>query len=380
MTATGHTTVESIVDRGTHGVHLRGIFSPDLLDQCIGCGFCLPACPTYAETGVEQFSPRGRISLMRALEAGVLEPDDNTLFEQSSACLGCRACESVCPAGVQYGQLLEQWRDHQWRGRRRPWIVRLLMLVVRWVWPLRLQGLVRRHARTTRVRTPAVQTGPSLMLGCVERGLFPAVSRSARELCPELSVPTVQGCCGALHSHNGEKQVGERMAGELGARLPGTIVTTAGGCAAHLAHVLGRDRVKELSQYLVETGRHAIGELRVDGRRARVTLQDSCHLRTGLGVVAAPRALLAEVADYVELPSAAACCGAAGSYSLLQPGRSRRILAARVAEIETLGVDVVVTLNPGCQRQLATGLRRAHSKVRAVHLADLLVAAQREGA
>lgn len=383
----GGTDIVSIVDRGTHGVHKRGIFTPELLDQCIGCGFCLPVCPTYAETGIERFSPRGRISLMRALEAGTLDADDPTLFEQSSACLGCRACEPVCPAGVQYGQLLEEWRDHQWRGRHRPLIARGLMLLVRWALPLRLQGLVRRYAKSTRSADgrsrsgsgeaaragSASQTPPaSLMLGCVERGLYPSVSRSATQLCSELQVPANQGCCGALHAHNGEKHTGERMAEELGRRLPGTIVTTAGGCAGHLAGVLGRDRVKEFSQYLVENGRQALGELRVGDRRARVTLQDSCHLRVGLGVTQAPRELLSQVADFVELPESASCCGAAGSYSLLERARSRRIRDARIEAIERLGVDLVVTVNPGCQRQLATGLRKAGSQVRAVHLADLL--------
>ena len=98
----------------------RGIFAPELLDRCISCGFCLPACPTYALTGDEGSSPRGRITLMRALEYGRLDADDPRLREESSFCLGCRACEPVCPAGVQYGELLESWRDHQWRGRRRP--------------------------------------------------------------------------------------------------------------------------------------------------------------------------------------------------------------------------------------------------------------------
>ena len=98
----------------------RGVFTPELLDRCISCGFCLPACPTYALTGVETSSPRGRINLMRALETGVLTDDDPTVHEESSFCLGCRACEPVCPAGVQYGALLEEWRDHLWKGRRRP--------------------------------------------------------------------------------------------------------------------------------------------------------------------------------------------------------------------------------------------------------------------
>ncbi|MEU6077946.1 (Fe-S)-binding protein [Micromonospora sp. NPDC047074] len=379
------------------------VFDPEQLSRCISCGFCLPACPTYAMTGDEASSPRGRITLMRALQDGTLPPDDDTLAEQSSFCLGCRACEPVCPAGVEYGSLLEQWRVHQWRGWRRPLVARALMLLVEQRWLLRLSGLVRRAARgraatppqvtpTPATSTPATPTpatptpatptpatsapdpagvpGAQLMLGCVERGLYPAVSRAAHALAPELAAPTGQGCCGALHAHNGDLAGGERLAERLGADLPGTIVTTSGGCAAHLASVLGRDRVRELSTWLAD--RPPGAELRVAGRRARVALQDSCHLRNGLGVFAEPRTLLRQVADHVELPSAATCCGAAGTYSLLRPKESRRILDAKLDEIEAAGVDLVVAVNPGCLRQLRTGLRRRRSAVRAVHLAELL--------
>lgn len=351
---------------------MSDIFDKDLLQRCISCGFCLPACPTYALTGDEASSPRGRITLMRALESGELAADDPALVEQSSFCLGCRACEPVCPAGVRYGALLEQWRDHQWRGRRRPWPARLLMGIVARAWLLGLQGLARRHARTR----PA-PAGPSLLLGCVERGLYPGVSRAAVRLRPELAAPSRQGCCGALHAHNGDSAAGARLARTLGGRLPGTIVTTAGGCAAHLAEHLGRDRVREFGEYLAEQGHRPAGEVRVAGRRARVALQDSCHGRNALGVHRQPRQLIAAVADYVELPGAADCCGAAGTYALLRPHDSRRVLAPKLAAIEQADVDFVVAVNPGCLRQLRRGLRG--SRVRAVHLAELLALAGGNG-
>ncbi|WP_115944521.1 (Fe-S)-binding protein [Amycolatopsis thermalba] len=343
------------------------IFAKPLLDRCISCGYCLPACPTYAMTGEEASSPRGRISLMRALETGQLPEDDGTLAEQASFCLGCRACEPVCPAGVEYGNLLEQWRDHQWRGRRGPLRARLLMAAVARPWLLRVPRQVRRHARTA-----ARASGPSLMLGCAERALFPRVSRAARKLAPELAAPPRQGCCGALHAHNGDSAAGARMAKELGEVLPGTIVTTSGGCATHLAAHLGRPRVRELSEFVVETDVLPAVPLLVDGRPARVALQDSCHLRNGLGVWRQPRELIRAVAEYVELPSAATCCGAAGTYSILRPRDSAKILAVKIAEIEAAGVDFVVAVNPGCLRQLRSGLRKRGSSVRAVHLAELL--------
>lgn len=364
MTATG--------ERESAGA--RGIFDPQLLDRCISCGFCLPACPTYALSKDEGSSPRGRITLMRALDSGALDADDPRLREESSFCLGCRACEPVCPAGVQYGQLLETWRDHQWRGRHRPPIAQVLMLVATRQPVVRLLGRLRRHAAPSRGAGPG-PAGPSLMLGCFERAMFPEVSRAARRLLPELAVPADQGCCGALHAHNGESERGHEMARRLGEQLPGTIVTTSGGCAAHLASVLGRTRVQELSEHLVRSGRAPVGEVRIDGRRARVALQDSCHLRNGLRVFEEPRALIAAVADFVPVTGDDSCCGSAGTYSLLRPKDSRAILASKIEAFEAAGVDLVVAVNPGCLRQLQTGLRRRGSRLRAVHLAELLAAA-----
>jgi len=359
------------------------IFPAELLDRCISCGFCLPACPTYALTKEEKSSPRGRINLMRMLETGELEENDPTLREESSFCLGCRACEPVCPAGVQYGELLEYWRTHQWSGLHKPPVAAVLMGSVGQQELIHRVGALRPHARTSTSASSSTspasspQPAASLMLGCFERGLFPGVSRAARRLRPELACPADQGCCGALHAHNGDREGGRELARRLGGQLPGAIVTTAGGCAAHLAAVLGPDRVQEFSAYVSADpgGLPALGEVRVDGRRARVGMQDSCHLRNGLGVWQEPRALIAQVADYVEVPGAATCCGAAGTYSLLRPKDSRRILAPKLDAVEALEPDYVVTVNPGCQRQLQSGLRRRRSKVRVLHLVELLAMA-----
>ena len=347
---------------------MSGVFTPELLDRCISCGFCLPACPTYGLTGVEASSPRGRINLMRALETGVLPEDDPTVLEESSFCLGCRACEPVCPAGVRYGALLEEWRDHMWRRRRRPWRLKALLWAVDRPSRVRALGLPRRHAHATR----RARGGPHLMLGCFERALYPEVSRSASRLAPELSVPSAQGCCGALHAHNGELERGNALARELGEALPGSIVTTAGGCAAHLAGVLGRERVRELSQWLADRGdAEPPGVSR--SPRQRIGLQDSCHLRNGLGVYVEPRELLARVGDYVELPSAAVCCGAAGTYSILRPDDSARVLNRHLDEIADADLDVLAVLNPGCYRQLEQGVRRRRLRTRVMHLAEVLV-------
>jgi len=371
---------------------VTGVFTPELLHRCISCGFCLPACPTYELTSVETSSPRGRINLMRALETGELPEDDPTVGEESSFCLGCRACEPVCPAGVQYGALLEQWRDHLWQRRRRARRLAPLLWAVNRRSRVRALGLARRHAR----RRATGDTSAQLMLGCFERVLYPAVSRSALALAPELAAPAAQGCCGALHAHNGESARGRRLAVELGEALGGTIVTTAGGCAAHLAAVLGPERVRVLSQWLVARGRDAgrpaptlpeppLGALAVPrapaakrkprasgAERLRIGLQDSCHLRNGLDVWREPRELLASAGDYVELPSASACCGAAGTYAILRPADSARVLERHLDEIERADLDVIAVVNPGCYRQLEQGIRRRRLRTRVMHLAEVL--------
>ncbi|WP_088282315.1 (Fe-S)-binding protein [Kineosporia sp. A_224] len=368
---------------GAEPVAPRGIFDPDLLSACISCGFCLPACPTYALTQDERSSPRGRISLMRALEEGRLDEDDPTLVEQASFCLGCRACEPVCPAGVQYGALFEQWRDHQWRGRRAPVRARALRAATGVTPAITAAGVLRGAARRT---GPPDADKVHLMLGCAERALFPGVSRAVVELLPgAVDVPSGQGCCGALHGHNGDSAEGVRLATELGRRMPGTVLVTAGGCATHLAHMLGRDRVRELSEFLVERWDAApdaapvLGEVRAGGRRARVGLQDSCHLRNGLGVVRPPRDLVARVADYVELPSAGRCCGSAGTYAMLRPEDSRAVLDVHLDEIEAADLDHLVVVNVVCQKQLVEGLRRRRSRTTVLHLAELLAVALRAG-
>jgi glycolate oxidase iron-sulfur subunit len=343
----------------------RGVFTAELLDRCISCGFCLPACPTYALTGVETSSPRGRINLMRALETGVLPDDDPTVQEESSFCLGCRACEPVCPAGVQYGELVEEWRDHLWNGRGRPWKVRPLLWAVDSPRRVRAMGIVRRHAGRGEAPGPV-----NLMLGCFERVLYPRVSRDARKLAGELAAPAAQGCCGALHAHNGELGRGRQLAQRLGEALPGTIVTTSGGCGAHLAGVLGGDRVKELSQWLHARDGAVVGN--PTAARPRIGLQDSCHLRHGLGVWREPRELIARVGEYVELPSAAGCCGGAGSYAIVRPQDSARVLDRHLDEIEGADLDLVAVVNAGCYRQLQQGVKRRRLRTRVLHLAELL--------
>ena len=344
-------------------------FTQGKLDRCISCGYCLPACPTYKLTGDEESSPRGRITLMRAVQDGRLPLAE--LLPESNFCLGCRACEPVCPAGVEYGVLLEEMRVATWTGVNRPIIVRGLFIAVGSKFMVRLLGLLSPKAKN-REREGELQ----LALGCFERALFPSVSKAVAAIEPNCSISQDQGCCGALHAHNGELAKGKAMALALGESMPGTILSTAGGCAAHLSSVLGRERVKEFSEWWAakESVLMPITKL---GKPVRIGFQDSCHLRNGMGVFKEPRTILKTLGEYVEVPDASSCCGAAGTYALLQKKNSRKVLAQKVSAIAELNLDYLVTVNPGCTRQLKTELRRAGVKTKVIHIAELIALSQK---
>jgi glycolate oxidase iron-sulfur subunit len=283
----------------------------DKLLACVHCGLCLEACPTYIHTGDENDSPRGRIYLMRAVEEGRLRSESNAFRTHINRCLGCRACEQACPAGVEYGQLLEAARADlsQAQARSGGWTSRLLRFMLRTIWlhPARLRfafALARlmRNTRLPRLLTksrlarlisprfefalalldssladkrsasesaarPTSGSTTSLALlfkGCVTEGLFARVNRATARVLEAngcaVNAPPDQVCCGALHAHAGDTEGARQLArrnidafkDEAGAK----IITNAGGCGAMLvsyAHLLAEDalyaaRAREFSE------------------------------------------------------------------------------------------------------------------------------------
>lgn len=334
------------------------IFTQSKLDRCISCGYCLPHCPTYQLTKKEESSPRGRITLMRAVQDGSLPIA--SLEAESKFCLGCRACEPVCPAGVEYGHLIEEARDEIWNGSKRPLIVRGLFFALNF---LKLKNLFVKNRET--------DSENYLMLGCFEQLVAPEAVAALKKLDPSLQITKEQGCCGALHSHNGELAKGQEMAKQLGKDLKGKIITTSAGCAAHIAQTIGRDRVVEFSEYWSSLNK-LLTPITKNGQRVRVGFQDSCHGRNGLDIWREPRELLKQLGDYVEIPGAADCCGAAGTYALINKKSSRAVLAPKIEELKKLNLDYLVTINPGCTRQLKSELKRNGVKTEVLHLASLI--------
>ncbi|MEZ5989438.1 MAG: (Fe-S)-binding protein [Planctomycetota bacterium] len=399
--------------------------------DCVHCGLCLPHCPSYVTSRDEALSPRGRIQLIRALGEGRLAPDAAGLDAALHSCLACRACESACPSGVRYGEMIE---DHRAAGVRSGRASRLLGLALRrLVAGRRLHragvaatALAQRVGLLTLARAlplpralreglallpplpgraerapirPGVYEPPGevraevgLFTGCVMETLFGRVNRAALALLRahgcRVHVPAAQRCCGALALHEGfADDFRAQLRANLAAFPDGldAIVLDSAGCASALKEG-GRllpeaagfaARVRDLSEVLVALGP------RTPPREVplRVAWDDPCHLCHGQGIRAEPRALLDAVPGLVrvELARPEDCCGSAGVFNLLEPAQAEAALGRKLADLARLEVDAVVTANPGCHLQWQRGLRRARPGVRVLHLAEVLAAAWGEG-
>jgi glycolate oxidase iron-sulfur subunit len=421
----------------THGAKWRpragwqDIYTKSL--DCVHCGMCLPACPTYRETGREQSSPRGRIYLMRGVAEGRIELGD-LMRDESHLCLACRACETVCPSGVQYGAMIERTREEVLRaGLREDAVSRIERLLLRRVVPNRkrlsfafdLLALAQR-LRLDRVAAKLLpaRIGAALALlpevpprhqrrahppllpargerrgrvgflvGCVMAELFPNTNAATLRVLAyngfEVVVPPDQGCCGALQAHAGDAETAHALARRnlTAFKDVHVLVTNSAGCGAALhdvAHWLpngGKSfaaKARDVCEWLDESGLRAPTG-RID---ARVCYDDPCHLVHGQKVSAAPRRLLAAIPGLMIVPHAdpGACCGAAGTYNLTQPAMSRAVLERKLDSLAAADPDFVVSGNPGCLLQLRAGLAARGMRARAVHPIDLLDRAYSTGA
>lgn len=339
--------------------HLRGL-DYSVLQQCMHCGLCLPTCPTYAATRVERHSPRGRLALMRSIADGELELT-RTFAEEMYYCLGCLACMTACPAGVNYAEAFEharaaaedsgrlaslqrnfiRWFTVKWlfMDLRR---LELLGAALRLYQQLGFQTLVRRsgvlrllprrlqelEAMTPEIQPhlsaelippvlPAVGTRKyrvALLTGCAQDLIFSDINRDTAEVLAangcEVVTPPAQACCGSLHAHNGEWSLAQELARQQLRQFPpeafDAIISNAGGCGSHLKHyhkLLGDD-----PQYAEAA------------RRWDAKVKDIHEWLAEIGVRAPQKALPTQVVTYHE-----SCHLAHGQKITAQP---RKLLAA----------------------------------------------------
>jgi glycolate oxidase iron-sulfur subunit len=393
-----------------------------LIDDCVHCGFCLPACPTYVLWGEEMDSPRGRIYMMKKSAQGEA-PLDQRFGLHMDNCLGCMACMTACPSGVQYNKLIEDTRAQVERNIPRstsdslfrkllfatfPYVRRLRLLALPMLIYqrtglqklLRASGLLRLlpkrllqmesllprvpigfmqslPAKVSPVAAPRRRVG--MLSGCVQQVFFQHVNQAtarvlAAEGC-EVIIPQAQECCGALMLHSGLDEQASALARRMIATFEkarvDTIVINAAGCGSSMkeyGHLLRDDpewaaRAAEFSAKCKDIS-EILCELPARSPRhalpMRVAYHDACHLRHAQAIHAEPRRLLATIPglEVAEIEESTLCCGSAGVYNLLHPEPANQLGDRKVENLLATKAEAVISANPGCLLQLMSGLRR----------------------
>ncbi|WP_299055190.1 glycolate oxidase subunit GlcF [uncultured Nocardioides sp.] len=390
-----------------------------LIGDCVHCGFCLPTCPTYVLWGEEMDTPRGRIYLMKEGLEG--EPMTDEMVGHFDACLGCMACVTACPSGVQYDTLIEQTRAQVERNYERPAADKALRGLIFSLFPhpkrlklmrgplkvLQATGLDRAMRRTGLLERTAPQlaameklaprlgkamplpehitaTGErrmtvGMLVGCVQGAFFPGVNAAtARVLQAEgcdVVVPKEQGCCGALSVHAGREDEGASFARALVDAFDDAgverIVVNSAGCGSTMkeyAALLADDPAyADRAKAFAEKTRDISEVLLELGPRAvrhplevTIAYHDACHLAHAQGVRKQPRDLLADIPGLTlkEIPEGEICCGSAGIYNILNPGPAQELGDRKAANIVRTGAELLVTANPGCLMQVTSALDR----------------------
>ena len=377
--------------------------SSDDIATCVGCGLCLPHCPTFRATGEEALSPRGRIAIMKEVTYGALTLDRESV-DFLDTCIQCRACEPACPSGVPYGRMIESAKSDLARANvvtPRRIRVGLGLLghpaLLRAMRPLlalgqRLHLVPRRFGLAplpwrNEPRLRGVDGDPDVWIftGCVmdvwQRETHRAVADIAGRVGLSYGVPDARGsCCGALHTHAGLHESSVRRAELTMSSMPGDapIIVDSAGCGAAMKEygsILGTDEARLFSARVVDAVEW-LAELMdrsdlasalapVFSYRPTVVIQDPCHHRHVQKVHGSTRRVLRDRADVLELADDGLCCGAGGAYSLVHPDLAEVVRARKVEAIRSSTADrgevVVASANPGCSMFLAAaGLRVRH--------------------
>jgi len=366
-----------------------------ILRKCVHCGFCNATCPTYQLLGDELDGPRGRIYLIKQVLEGVAPTAKTRLH--LDRCLTCRACETTCPSGVQYGRLADIGREIVERDVGRSAWERLKKSVLSGVLPnTGLFSFLLELGRAARVFLPQslkekIPPKPEpagnwpaprhsrrmlVLAGCVQPALAPAINAAAARVLDRAGISLIEapgaGCCGALRFHLNDQDGGrDDMRALIDAWWPmvergeiEAIVMTASGCGSTVkeyGHLLQHDpayaakarRISQMTRDLSEV----VPEARAE-KRGRVAFQSPCSLQHGQQIKGKVEALL-QSAGYELEPVADGhlCCGSAGTYSILQPELSGRLRERKLAALAAGGAATIATANIGCLSHLQAGTR-----------------------
>jgi glycolate oxidase iron-sulfur subunit len=397
------------------------------IGSCVHCGFCLPTCPTYATMGEEMDSPRGRIFLMKEVLEGQLELE--TALPYIDNCLGCQACETACPSGVEYGKLLVPFRA--WAEERRedrdpldrlhremilrtlpfPWRFRAAARMGMLARPLKgllpdklgamLSLLPERLPRARRLPEVVRARGEkrarvAFLAGCAQQVLAPEINVATLRVLAangvEVVIPRGQGCCGALAMHTGASGQAKPLVRRNLEAFPSdvdAILTNAAGCGSGM-HEYGlllkgepeeeaarafAEKVVDVSVFLDGLG--LVAELPPLPEPVRVAYHDACHLAHAQGVRSAPRALLEAVPglELVEPDEWELCCGSAGTYNVDKPETAAELGERKARNLLDTGAQAIATGNIGCLTQITTHLAALGRPLPVLHTFGVLDAA-----
>jgi glycolate oxidase iron-sulfur subunit len=384
-----------------------------ILRACVHCGFCTATCPTYQLLGDELDSPRGRIYLMKEmLEGNVVTARTQKHLDR---CLTCRACETTCPSGVQYGRLVDIGRNIVERHVSRSlvgWLTRAMLRAVlprpalfrplfkagqtmRLLLPASLRKKIPRRA-TDNLDWPASGHSRKMLVldGCVQPSLAPGINPATARVLDRLGIDLVKaetaGCCGAVTFHLNRQDDGrDYMRRNIAAWWPHieagaeAIVMTASGCATMVkeyGHHLAQDPAyaekaakisaltRDISEVIFAERERLEGILKsapvrrsdspavVVAEKPRIAFHSPCSLQHGLQIRGMVEAILLSAGfELTVVPDSHLCCGSAGTYSILEPELSQRLLANKVVALESGAPSVIATANIGCLTHIQSG-------------------------
>ncbi|MGG2059516.1 (Fe-S)-binding protein [Priestia megaterium] len=405
--------------------------------DCVHCGMCLESCPTYEVTGQEQHSPRGRVHLIKSVAEGKISVNEQ-FTDPVFACLDCRACTTACPVNVDVGGLIEEARGQirqampltGWKGMISKFFLKELfphshrleaagsllklyqksgmqkmmrttgmlnmmpthLAEMEHVMPKITRSVRKKYKKKRVLKAKAERKAEvAFLTGCIMDVMFSDINEATlnvlRRNGNDVVIPPSQTCCGALHVHAGDRDMGRQLAKKNieAFQHADTVIVNAAGCGCMLkeypelfreeeqewlekAEVFA-EKVQDISKYLHDTGYRPPQTT----LHKRITYHDACHLAHGQGVREEPRDILLSIpgVEMVHMANADRCCGSAGIYNLTNPDMAGAVLQSKMEHVPH-DVEMISMGNPGCMLQMAVGVKKYGRSQQIVHTVQLL--------